>query len=279
MISLVAINVFYHKAVNKRILLAFSALLLAAASFALGKDSLNAVTMVSYEQGWSDTNGTLALKNNTGEEINDVTFQITYLSMAGKPLNYEVYTREISIAPGMTRQVDIPAYESDRMFSYYKSEASFSSPHRFKIRFELKGYNHKQVVVQTLTPAVGKPNVTDNSNIVGKILNFGHSQIVGIALLLFVVGFCSGLYVLVAAMAVSRGRSAVGWVFLSLFLSPIIVIFLLLLVGRAYNEPTDFDNRDFYDDRRRGRSQRYASPNMADNNFDDAPDDFDGRRM
>lgn len=245
MISLVAINAFYHKAVNRRILLAFSALLLATVSFALGKDSLNAVSFVSYEQGWSDDRGTVALKNNTDEEIGDVTFQITYLNMAGKPLNYEVYTREVSIAPGMTRQVDIPAYEHDRMFSYYKSEASFSSPHRFKIKFELKGYN-QQVAVQALQPAaskptaIGKSNVIGQSDIIAKVLSFGNSQFIGIAILLFVIGFCSGLYVLVAVMAASRGRSAAAWIVFSLFFTPVIAILLLVLVGTSYRRRDEY---------------------------------------
>ena len=38
---------------------------------ATSKDTLNAVTMVSYEQGWIDTKGTLALKNNTNEDIHN----------------------------------------------------------------------------------------------------------------------------------------------------------------------------------------------------------------
>lgn len=247
-----------HKAVKKRNLLAVLALLLATASFALGKDSLDAVTMVSYEQGWSDDRGTVALKNNTGEEINDVTFQITYLNMAGKPLNYEVYTREVSIAPGMTKQVDIPAYEHGRYFSYFRSESCPGGPHRFKIKFELKGYNHQQVAAQTLKPAVDKPSATGKSNIIAQILNYGHSLLFGFALLLFVIGFCSGLYVLVAAMAASRGRSAAAWIVFSLFFTPLIAIFLLLLAGR---------------------SQRYADQDMAADNFGDSPDDFDGRRM
>lgn len=275
MISLVAINAFYHEAVNKRILLAFSALLIATASFALGKDSLNAVTMVSYEQGYLDDRGTLALKNNTSEEINDVTFQITYLNMAGKPLNYEVYTRKVSIAPGMTRQVDIPAYERGRDFSYYKSEADYLRPHRFKIKFELKGYNQQHVAVQTLKSAVGKPNVTGQSNIIAKILNYGHGQIVGVALLLFVIGFCSGLYVLVAVMAANRGRSAAAWIVFSLFFTPVIAIFLLLLAGRAYVVRDEYD--DYGEFGRRGygagRRNRDGFANDADNPMDFEMDD------
>ena len=41
----------------------------------------NDITMVSYEQSWLDSEGTIALKNNTNKEIHNVVFQITYLDM------------------------------------------------------------------------------------------------------------------------------------------------------------------------------------------------------
>lgn len=81
---------------------------------ATSKDTLNAVTMVSYEQRWLDLEGTLALKNNTNEDIHNVTYRITYLDMKGNALDYEVFSSNIEIAPGMTRKVNIPAYEHDR---------------------------------------------------------------------------------------------------------------------------------------------------------------------
>lgn len=71
---------------------------------ATSKDTLNAVSMVSYEQGWLDSEGTLALKNNTNEDISNVTYRITYLDMKGNPLDYEEYTSEIDVAPGMTKK-------------------------------------------------------------------------------------------------------------------------------------------------------------------------------
>ena len=67
-----------------------------------GSDS--SITMVSYEQGWLDKIGTLALKNNTNEEIHSVMFQIAYFDMSGKALDYEKFTRSVSIAPGMTKK-------------------------------------------------------------------------------------------------------------------------------------------------------------------------------
>ena len=70
--------------------------------------------MVSYEQGWLDSEGTLALKNNSSEEVKNVVFLITYLDMSGNELDHEEFSRRVSIASGMTKKVDIPAYEHDR---------------------------------------------------------------------------------------------------------------------------------------------------------------------
>lgn len=86
---------------------------LVLASLAANKDLDKDITMVSYEQGWLDSSGTLALKNNSSEEIKNVVFLITYLDMSGNELDYEEFTRRVSIAPGMTKKLDIPAYEHE----------------------------------------------------------------------------------------------------------------------------------------------------------------------
>ena len=99
-----------------------------------------AVTMVSYEQRWLDSEGTLALRNNSEDEIKDVQFRITYLDMNDNPMDYQDYSRRVSIAPGMVRKVDIPAYEHDRFYHYYKTPQALGNP-KFKITFKLLSHN------------------------------------------------------------------------------------------------------------------------------------------
>ena len=70
----------------KRLFVTFVCSLVLSMAFAFDK---NDVTMVSYEQGWSDDNGTIALRNNTDKEVKRVTFEITYLDMKGNALDYE----------------------------------------------------------------------------------------------------------------------------------------------------------------------------------------------
>lgn len=197
-----------------RKLLSILMLTISLSMSATSKDTLNAVSMVSYEQGWLDSKGTLALKNNTYEDISNVTYRITYLDMKGNPLDYEEYTSEIDVAPGMTKKVDIPAYEHEREYSYYTSEASLVHPHRFKIKFEVKAYN---------TPDV------ENSGIFLWVAIFG----------LLALGAYVGLYVLVAVMANRRNRNAALWVLVSIFATPLLAIILLLCLGKQYNPYDD----------------------------------------
>ena len=99
---------------KKRFVIALLSIFLALTAYAVDKDLEKDITMVSYEQGWLDSEGTLALKNNSSEEVKNVVFLITYLDMSGNELDYEEFSRRVSIAPGMTKKVDIPAYEHDR---------------------------------------------------------------------------------------------------------------------------------------------------------------------
>lgn len=67
---------------SKRLTLVFLALLFFMSLFAESSKNVPAVTMVSYEQSWLDTEGTLALRNNLDEDIHNVVFQIIYLDMS-----------------------------------------------------------------------------------------------------------------------------------------------------------------------------------------------------
>ena len=51
--------------------------------------------------------------------------------------------------------------------------------------------------------------------------------------LLSFVGVCTGLYLLVAEMARNRQRNVAAWILLSIFLTPLLALLLLLLVGKS----------------------------------------------
>ncbi len=215
----------------------FLGCLLSLIIFAADKDS-QAVNMVSYEQGWLDTEGTIALKNNTTTDIHNVKFIITYLNMSGEPLDYEEYFVNVDIAPGKTKKVDIPAYEHERDYSYYKSEARYGNPHKFKIKYELKDYN-----IQNSSKPINKSDDLDEYDEDFDIIqqqqeNVGMYMLLAIIIGLIVIGISVGLYVLVAVMAKKRNRNVVLWVLLSLIGTPLLMIIILACIGNAddYNK-------------------------------------------
>lgn len=196
-------------------------------SVASAKTESDAVSMESYEQRWLDTEGTLSLRNNTAKDIHNVVFVIKYLDMNGKQLDYKEYKREVNIAPGLSKKVDIPAYEHDRWYSYYKSEASSSEPHKFKIEYELKGYNLQEEEMDSI-------GIDEDFGVAA-----GYSMAAiafSIVLVLFVIGITIGMYVLVAVMAQKRNRSAIIWLLLSFIATPLLIIIILLFIGKARND-------------------------------------------
>lgn len=189
--------------------------------------SADAVSMISYEQSWLDSRGTLALKNNLSEDINSIVFRIQYLDMSGNPLDYADYTKEIHIAPGMTKKVDIPAYEHDRFYHYYKTKDEFGHP-AFKIIFEVKDYNIE------VNESSSEYDDYDYLNDPRRNDTFPGVYFIIIIIAVFVIiGISVGLYILVAVMAQKRHRSVVLWVFLSLIGSPLLMAIILLIIGDA----------------------------------------------
>lgn len=185
-------------------------LLVALSVHATSKDTVNALRMVSYEQTWSDNQGTLALKNNTKHTIYNVRYRLTYFDMKGNPMDYKDFYTEIEIAPGMTKKVNVEGYECDRNYSYYLSEAYPDHPKKFKVCYETLAYNHTEP------------------------LHFAyHSNVLTIIIMLFVLAGYVGFYVLVATMAQRRNRSVALWLLLSFIATPILVILILLVIGKA----------------------------------------------
>ena len=165
--------------------------------------------------------------------------------MAEKPLDYKDFTKKISIAPGMTKKVNIPAYEQRRNYHYYKSKDELSetigSP-AFKIVFKLKGYNAPAIK----NPA-GKSTAEEDRNSI--TLSDTESEIMGTTVavigIIFIVGIYFGWYVLVAVMAKHRNRNAALWVLLSLIGPPLLMMIILLCIGKnesasaRYDSPSD----------------------------------------
>ncbi len=221
----------------KRIQIALLTWFIALAAFAVDQSDL---TMVSYEQSWRDSHGTLALKNNTSEQIHNVQFLITYLDMSGNEVDYKEFIENVEIAPGMTRKLDIPAYEHGRSYHYYKSDGLYDNT-SFKIKFSLKDYNVVGEKVKEYDESSYEESTynyrstyskDDDSPSAGMIL-------LGLAIILIILGFVVGMYVLVAVMAQKRKRNVVIWILLSIVTTPFLMAIILLVIGNADRDQND----------------------------------------
>lgn len=199
-------------------------LLVALCAHATSTDTLNAVSMVDYEQRWSDSDGALTLKNNTSVTIQNIQFRLTYFDEDGNQLDYSDFDCPTDIAPGMTRQLDIEAFNHDRQYSYYKSDG-IGSGKSFDVKFQVLGYNQPD-----------ESRYDDGGSYSGP--HYGSMAILGLFLLLFLGGIYIGLYVLVAVMAKKRKRNIALWVVISLFATPLLTVIILLFVGDA--EPISY---------------------------------------
>jgi len=203
----------------KKFVLSILLVISATVSYAISNDSVNAVTMVSYEQSWLDSEGTLALKNNTDEPIRNVSFVITYQDMNGTDMDYKEFAYDVDIEPGMTKKIDIPAYEHSRFYHYYKTKDTSGNP-SFKIKYKLKGYN------------LSKEEISE-SNHDGGDADEGLFRVSAPLLVLFILGIAIGLYVLVAVMAKKRHRNVVLWLLLSFLATPLLIAIILLCIGNS----------------------------------------------
>lgn len=97
---------------------------------------LGQVVFTGFDKNRNSTKESFFIINNTDRTLTAVTLYIEYLTPDGRQLHKRCLKLSCSIPPGETRKADIPSWDTQRSFHYYKSTGKNKGGNPFTVNFD-----------------------------------------------------------------------------------------------------------------------------------------------